>query len=49
MFIAVLGTPGPGAATLEAFRHAWFIAAGIGVLALLVGPLLARRTEADAS
>ncbi|MFF4444109.1 MFS transporter [Streptomyces sp. NPDC001502] len=49
VFIAVLGTPGPGAATLEAFRHAWFIAAGIGVLALLVGLLLARRTEADAS
>ncbi|WP_326672285.1 MFS transporter [Streptomyces sp. NBC_01257] len=50
VFIAVLGTPGAGSATVDAFRHAWFIAAGIGILALLVGLTLTRRTgPADAA
>ncbi|MFK0097472.1 MFS transporter [Streptomyces sp. NPDC091040] len=50
VFIAVLGTPGAGPDTVDAFRHAWFIAAGIGILALLVGLTLTRRTDqADAT
>ncbi len=46
LLVAVLGSPASPAARLAAFRHGWWMAAGLAVAGLLAGLVLLRRRPA---
>ena len=45
VFVAVLGTPHPGTATLHGYQHAWTVIAGFGVLAAFAGLFVLRANQ----